>query len=248
VETTSAPVDRFGGIADQGDAAAAELGLAGAAALDDDRIGIEALGTGQRQLEPQQPGGVEPGVGHVVAVADPGVADLADVAAQLVDGEQVGHQLARVQLIGEAVEHRHRGPAGQLLGPGLIEGADDDAVAVTAQHPRGVLDRLAAGDLGALRRQVDRVAAELEHADLERHPGAGGGLLEDHAEGASGQGADPMAAGPRRLELGRPREQIEQLAGGEIVERQEVALASGHQLRPEDLLEDVDGLSMLLAW
>ena len=41
------------------------------AALEDGRVGVEALGARQAEAEAQPVGGVEPGVGHVVAVPDP---------------------------------------------------------------------------------------------------------------------------------------------------------------------------------
>jgi len=83
----------------------------------------------------------------------------------------------------------HRRRSGPALGELVAEGAHHDRVAVAAEDPRRVAERLAAADLGPLRRQVDRVAAELEHADLERDAGARRRLLEDHAERAPASGA-----------------------------------------------------------
>ena len=54
----------------------------------------------------------------------------------------------------------------------------------TAHHPGGVLDSLAVDahlHLGLV--DVERVAAELGDGHVERDPGAGAGLLEDHSEG-----------------------------------------------------------------
>ena len=149
-------------------------------------VGIVAFGTGEREIEPEDGGGLDPRMGHVVAVADPGEARAARLeragAEPLPDGEQIGEHLTRVRQIGEAVDHRHRREARQLLGDVVPEGADDDGVAVAAEHARGVAQRLAAADLRALRGEIDGVAAELVHADLEADARARRGLLEDHPE------------------------------------------------------------------
>ena len=68
-------------------------------------------------------------------------------AEALPDGEQVGQHLAGMQQVGEAVDDRDRGVAGQLLDVRVVEGADHDAVEVAREHPRGVPDRLAPAEL-----------------------------------------------------------------------------------------------------
>ena len=69
----------------------------------------------------------------------------------------------------------------------MRERANHDAVDVARQDARGVGDRLAAPELDVARRQKQRVAAELERADLERHARSGGRLHEDHRERFSGE-------------------------------------------------------------
>ena len=68
-------------------------------------------------------------------------------AETLDHGLQVGQHLTGVKQIGQAVDHRHRGVVGQLLGARLLEGADHDGVAITRQHARRVADRLATSKL-----------------------------------------------------------------------------------------------------
>ena len=70
---------------------------------------------------------------------------------------------------------------GQLVDVGLRERADHDRVEVAREHHRRVAHRLAAPQLELALREVQRVAAQLAHADLERDARAGGGLVEDHA-------------------------------------------------------------------
>jgi hypothetical protein len=71
----------------------------------------------------------------------------------------------------------------------VIEGADHHRVDHAGEHPRAVLDRLAAPQLGIARGEEQGMTAELHHADLERYSGSGRGLLEDHGQGAVGQRA-----------------------------------------------------------
>jgi hypothetical protein len=63
------------------------------------------------------------------------------------------------------------------------------------------------------------VAAELEHADLERHPRARGRLLEDQRDGAARQRARGQRVG---LELARALKQGSQLGLGQLATGEEV--------------------------
>src|SRR5260370_11328453 len=63
-----------------------------------------------------------------------------------------------------------------------VEDAVLDGVAITRHHLRGVGDGLAAAELHRRAREHDRFTAELAHADVERHPGAGRRLFENHRQ------------------------------------------------------------------
>lgn len=54
---------------------------------------------------------------------------------------------------------------------------------IARQHAGGVGDGFAAPKLGVAVGQHDDAAAELRHADLERHAGASRRLLKDHGQG-----------------------------------------------------------------
>jgi hypothetical protein len=97
-------------------------------------------------LKPSRLGRLEPGVGHVVAVADPGHRAPRDRAAVLDEGEDVGQDLAGVVFVGQAVDHRHPRVRGEALDDRLLEGADHHQVA-HAEITWRVLDRLAAPEL-----------------------------------------------------------------------------------------------------
>ena len=122
----------------------------------------------------------------VVGIADVGQAHAPQVGAEaLAQRQQVGQRLARMVIVGEAVDDGHARPLGQLVDVGLRERADHDRVEVAREHHRRVAHGLAAAQLELALRQVERVAAELVHADLEGHARARGGLVEDHAERAA---------------------------------------------------------------
>src|SRR6185312_17403479 len=59
---------------------------------------------------------------------------------------------------------------------------------------RRVAERLAAAELEVAGREVERVAAELGHPDLEGDAGARRGLLKDHRERAAGEEMVLLAA------------------------------------------------------
>jgi hypothetical protein len=96
-------------------------------------------------------GRLQPGVGHVVAIAHPGHGDALErvhvqraigaLAPVLQPGEQVGQDLARVEFVGQAVDHRHPRMRGKALDLFLPEGADHHDVGHAADDARAVLDR-----------------------------------------------------------------------------------------------------------
>ena len=184
-------------------------------------VGLEPLGTREPQLEAQDPRGLEPGVGHVVAVADPRDALPFPAAEVLLDREEVGEDLAGVGEVGEPVDHRNRGEPGQLLDLGVVVGADHDAVHVAREHAGGIGDRLAAADLDVLAGEEEGLAAELVGADLKGDAGPGGRLGEDHGQGFPGEGGLPVLLG---LHPFGEVEELLDLRTAEVGDLEEVAL------------------------
>ena len=84
----------------------------------------------------------------------------------------------------------------------MVERADHDGIDIAREHARGVGDGLAAAELHVLAGQHDAFAAELAHGDVEGHPGAGRGPVEDHGQRGAGERAD--AGGAAALFLHRP--------------------------------------------
>jgi hypothetical protein len=127
-----------------------------------------------------------------------------------------------VRLVGEAVDHGDVGIAGELVHVGLGERPDHDRVQVAREHEPGVPDRLAAAELEVRGRQVEPDAAELPHPGLERDPGAGRGLLEDHPERPAGEEAALLARGVGALQLVREVEHAHELVAAPVGDSGEV--------------------------
>ena len=72
----------------------------------------------------------------------------------------------------QAIDDRHGSKPGKFLDDFLAEGSDHYPVAIARHDTGGILDRLAASHLGVSRGQKEGVAAQVDHAGLERHPGA----------------------------------------------------------------------------
>ena len=93
---------------------------------------------------------------------------------------------------------------GELLDGAVRAGPDPHGCDEARQHEREIPQRLAARQLRLALPQHHRVAAELAHADLEGHPRAGGGPLEDQRDGPACERLRRVAVG---LEVQRAVEQ-----------------------------------------
>ena len=123
-----------------------------------DRYAEHHRGVGQRR-------------GDIVAVADIGQRAAAHVPPVFAEGQDIGQRLAGVLLVAERVDHvqRRRGRC-QRRGLFLGVGPDDQGADPAFEVARDVLERFT-HTFGKLGRQVQRVAAELTHRDLEGRAG-----------------------------------------------------------------------------
>jgi hypothetical protein len=71
--------------------------------------GASSSGVATDNFEIEPAGGVDPGGQHVVGVAGPGDALALDRALALLEGHDVGHDLAGMLALGQAVDHRDGG-------------------------------------------------------------------------------------------------------------------------------------------
>ncbi len=167
-----------------------------------------AFRPGEVQGETEHFRGLQPGVEHIVGVADPGHGLALDRAAMLDIGHDIGEDLAGMKLVGQAVDHRHARIRGETLDDFLTIGANHHQIDHARKHLRRIFDGLATAQLAIAGIDVDGRAAELVHAGLEAQPGAGGVLLENHRQGAIDQGLVRLVA----FELG-----LDQRGAGENV-------------------------------
>ena len=153
----------------------------------------------------------------------------------LLEGHDVGHDLAWMRAPRQPVDHRHGGMLRELEQHVVLEGADHDGVDIPRQHAGGVGDGLAAAELHLLAGQHDGVAAELAHRDVERDPRAGRRLVEDHRQHFSGDRrarSDCRRADAARLHGAAVLDDAAQLAGGDVDEVEEVARLGAHGVAP----------------
>mgnify|MGYP007034008736 CR=1 FL=1 len=121
---------------------------------------------------------------------------------------QIGHDLARMRPVGQAVDHRHARIVRQFLDLGVIVGADHDRIDHPAKHAGGIGNRFPASDLGCPRIHDQRRSAQLTHRHVERDAGAGAVLFKDHRQHAvleRGVGIDPALCTTRPRGLARDR-------------------------------------------
>ncbi len=193
--------------------------------------GLQRPGSADAHVHAQQAAGHQQGVrGVVAAVAQVAVGHLGErLGGVVAHGEDVGQHLRGVPVVGEPVPHRHPGVGGQRLHLFLGVAAVLDAVEHPAEHPRGVLHRLLAAQLGVIRPDVGDVTALVVRRHLERRPGPCRGLLEDQRDAPPGQAARP-AAGP----LVRPQppaevDEVEKLFRAEVDLFEQAAPSQVHE-------------------
>ena len=196
----------------------------GARLAHDVRVGLVARRAGEREAEPEARRGGDPGVGHVVAIAEKGDAQAVQAAAAFDHGEAVTQHLTGVAQVGEAVDHRDLRVPGQRH-KGLVGvGAGHDEVDPAIQVARDVVDRLALAEPDVAGRQVHGVAAELRHADLESHARAQARLLEDHRQALAGEQRRPLATLELPLQSGGQMQDFLELGTAQLAQVQEVSL------------------------
>jgi hypothetical protein len=159
-----------------------ETGLGAVLAGEADHLGIRPV-AGRRShghLHPAPGRGQEQTVADVVPVADVGQLESGQGPPVLLQGEDVGHRLARVGKIRQGVDNGDPRAPGEVDGDLVAVGPDHDPVHPALEVLADVEGALAASHLDVRGREIDGFAAQLEHAHLEGHARPQGGLLEDH--------------------------------------------------------------------
>src|SRR5215813_852865 len=132
--------------------------------------------------------------------------------------------------VGQPVDHWNGSVAGQIIQLPRLVGADHDRVDIARQDARGIGYGLATAELAVGSTEIDRLAAELAHGDLERHAGPRRRFLEDHRQGLAGK--RPVATA---VLVGKAHiEDRSQLARVELVDIQEMPRRAGRRMALPD--------------
>ena len=97
-------------------------------------------------------------------------------------GQEVADLLGGVVVLGHAVEDGSGGAGGEALDVGVTVDAGHHDVEQVAHDAGGVAEGLVSAELDGAGAVELGMAAEVAHGGLEGEAGAGGDLLEDHAE------------------------------------------------------------------
>ena len=123
---------------------------------------------------------------HLGGVADEGELAVLDLLAggQVLDhGHEVAELLGGMVELAHAVDDRRGGVLRQVHHVLVAVDAGHEDVDERPHDAAGVLDGLVAAQLDGAGAEELRVAAQVGHGRLEGDAGAGGDLLEDHAQG-----------------------------------------------------------------
>ena len=177
-------------------------------------------------VHPGNSTGEQVGVPHIAGtVTDECELLAAGVAAVLANREQVGEQLAGVEVIAEGVDHRYAGAVGHCFEPGLLIGSPDDRFGHPLEHSGGIGWGLLAAELARRGGEDQRAAAELRDADVEGHSGTGRALVEDDRDRLW-----PFKRSCREavlLESDREVKNFTLLLGGDVIITQKVSNHAG---------------------
>ena len=146
---------------------------------------------------------------HVVAVADIGEFEAAQIAEALFEREEIGKGLAGMIFVRKRVDHRNVRVLGELFERFLREHARHDAVHPALEIFRDVADRFALAQVRERVVEKNGRAAEAGDADFESHARAQRGLFENQRDELAGErGAIALRA---RFDLRGEAEEIAQL-------------------------------------
>ena len=158
---------------------------------------------------------------HLRGIADEGqlaVFDLLALGQVLHHGKQVAKLLRGMVELGHAVDNGARAILRQVGNILVAVNASHKDVNQAAHDASGVLDGLMAAQLDGARTVELRMAAQVGHSGFERDAGAGGHLLEDHAQRLVLQDLRVAAAlFDHGLHRACQLDHVEQLFFGEVV-------------------------------
>ena len=157
---------------------------------------------------------------NVIAIADIGYFRLCEVFAAFDDGHEVGHGLAGMLQVRQAIDDRNGGMRGQRGADIVAEGPDHDPVDHALQILRNIIDRLPLAEVDVGRRKEQGIAAELFDPHGEGRAGAQRRFLENQSHHRPFK---RCAVFPRMgLHVARENKHRSDLRGREIIHREKV--------------------------
>ena len=167
---------------------------------------------GNTEIHAGQRGRQHQAAGYVVAIADEGQSETAQVPFLLADGKQVGQRLAGVFAVGEGVYHRHAGISCQSLQGLLRKGAGGDGIHIAAEHAGHIGNRFPLSQTDFGRGEIDRLAAQLAHGHLKADAGTQRGLFKHYRQRLATEQRRPAL----RLHINSVREQQADVLNTEV--------------------------------
>src|SRR5262249_55069009 len=105
----------------------------------------------------------------IVAIADEDDGSSLQAAGHFLHGEQIPKSLARVIIIGQAVNDWASGVCSERFNGGVTESPQNNCINVFAYHPGKIRHRLTRAEPGFTSGKEDAGAAELGNRGLETH-------------------------------------------------------------------------------
>ena len=148
------------------------------------QVDVIAFRRGDIDVEAEYFGSLEPGVQHVVGIADPGDGFALYRAAVFDEREDIREYLAGMVFVGQTVDDGNARIGREPFDDVMTESANHDDVGHAGHDLCGVFDRFAATELAVAGIEIDRGAAQLVHTGLEREAGTCGTFFEIHDQRA----------------------------------------------------------------
>ena len=174
------------------------------------------------KVHPQLGGAHHPCIAHIVPhITGKHHLDLVQrLFAVLLNGHEIGQNLCGVVGVRQTVPHRYAGPFRKVLHNGLLIAPVLDAVKEPSQHLGRILQRLLFPHLGGICVQIRHMGALLRGRHLKGAAGAGGRLFKQQYDVLALHGGLADARTPLGFQIVAEVQQIAQLAGGKIRQRQ----------------------------
>ena len=164
-----------------------QAGAALAGGIEGGFLQLVPVGSGNGHVDTHRRGAQTQAAGNIVAVADIGQVEAVGATVGFCDGKQVGHGLTGVFPVGEGVDHWHGAVLHQSFQRGVGVDPRDNAIDVSAEHPRHIGDGFALPEANLILPQVHAVPAQLGNANLEADAGAKGRFFKQQRNALAGQ-------------------------------------------------------------